>query len=79
MIEMAKQYKEIFMFFLPIVLFSPSGINDFPSSQNMVIEHQLKYTKLLETLILFYENGDENVGAVNFAIVNDLIFRVREI
>ena len=79
MLEMAKQYKEIFMFFLPIVLFSPSGANDFPSSHYMVIEHQLKYTKLLEKLILFYENGDENVGAVNFAIANDLILRIREI
>ena len=79
MMEMAKQYREIFMFFLPIVLFSPSGINDFPSSQNMILEYQLKYIQILENMILFHANGDENVGAANFAIANDLILRVREI
>ena len=79
MIEMARRYKEILMLFLPIVLFTPSRINDFPSSQNMILEYQLKYTQILEKMILFHENGDENVGAVNFAIANDLILRVREI
>ena len=76
---MAKQYKEFLMFFLPIILFSPSGINDFPSQQNIIIEYQLKYTQQLERIILFHENGDENLGAVNFAIANDLILRVRDI
>ena len=76
---MAKQYKETLMFFLPIILFSTSGINDFPSQQNIIIEFQLKYTQQLERIILFHENGDENLGAVNFAIANDLILRVRDI
>ena len=79
MIEMAKQYKEIFMFFLPIVLFSSTGINDFPSQQNVIQEFQNKYTQQLERLILFHKNGDGNVGVANFAIVNDLIDSVRQI
>ena len=79
MIEMAKQYREFFMFFLPIVLFSSTGMNDFPSQQNSIQEFQFRYTQQLERIILFHENGDENVGVANFAIVNDLIHRVRQI
>ena len=67
------------MFFLPIVLFSSNGINDFPSQQNIIQEFQVKYIQQLERLILFHKNGDENVGVANFAIVNDLIHRVRQI
>ena len=79
MIEMAKRFKEFLLFFLPIVLFYLSEINDFPSQQNMIIEYQRKYTQQLEKIILFHQKGDVNLGAVNFTIANDLILRVREI
>ena len=79
MIEMAKLNKDMLMFFLPIILFSPSDSNDFPSQQNMIIEYQLRYTKQLEKIIRFHGNGDENFGVVNFATANDLILRVREV
>ena len=67
------------MFFLPIVLFSSSGIDDYSSQQNAIIGYQLKYTQQLERAILFHENGDGNIGGENFAIANDLILHVREI
>ena len=79
MIEMAKKFKESLMFFLPIILFYPTGSNDFPSQQNMIIEYQRKYTQQLERIIVFHQKGDVNLGAINFEIANDLIHRVREI
>ena len=79
MIEMVKQFKEFLMFFLPIVLFHPLGINDFPSHQNMITEYQRNYIMQLERIILFHQKGDVNIRAVDFRIANDLILRVREI
>ena len=79
MIEMATQFKEFLMFFLPIILFYPPGINDIPSQQNMIIEYQRKYTQQLEKIIRFHQKDDVNLGAVSFRIANDLILLVREI
>ena len=76
---MAKQFKEILMLFLPIVRFSSSGIDDYSSQQNAIIGYHLEYTQQLKRVILFHENGDENIEAKNFAIANDLILHVREI
>ena len=79
MTEMAKQFKDIFMFFFPIILFSPSGNNYTPSQQTLIMEHQLYYNQQLEKYIFFHGNGDEEFVAIKFGIANDLIRRLQEL
>ena len=79
MIELENQDNDIFMFMLPIVIFSTFGRKEASSNEKMVSEQQLYFSQLLEKNILFQGKGDERAGAIRFGMANDLMRKFQEL
>ena len=79
MAELVEEDRNVFQFLMPIVLFSESTIYENCLDKELVSDHQLHFTQLLQQYLLIPENGNEGAGAIRFGIANDLIGRFREL
>ena len=79
MAELVEEDRNVFQFLMPIVLFSESTINENSLDKEVVSDHQLHFTQLLQQYLHIQENDNEKAGAIRFGISNDLISRFREL
>ena len=79
MAVLVEEDRNVFQFLMPIVLFSESTIYENCLDKELVSDHQLHFTQLLQQYLLVRENGNDRAGAIRFGISNDLIARFRDL